>query len=245
VRTDVSNHPQVSRNPPPACLWKENPNRLVTLWDIVNLFDCRKFQIIEKNLNLVRDILDPKADKSAAALEEWVREKARLRGDNELPEEIIDGLSELRSLERERREPVQYVIAQVRHFCESNGLADSLNVVRFAENHFRLGPSDAELRGELRHLEEALYLDVCKRKFLRVEPDLIGFLEQDELFGPDVKSAFPSTARDIKEAGNCLAADCGTGAVFHAMRAAEVCLRLGGHPKPAIGGHLKSGQRDS
>jgi hypothetical protein len=75
-------------------------------------------------------------------------------------------------------------------------------------------------------LEEALYVELCKRQFLCVQAELTGFLEQEEMFGSKVKSAFPSAARDIKEAGNCLAADCGTGSVFHAMRGVEVCLRL-------------------
>jgi hypothetical protein len=230
VRTDVSNHPQVSRNPPPACLLKENPNRLVTLWDIVNQFDCRELHIIVKNLNIIRDILDPKAEKSTAAFEEWVQEQSRLRGEKELSAEMRANLAELLTLKNEiaehRRKPIQDVIAQTKKFCESHRLFDTLLVIRFAENHLRLDPSDVEIRSELRHIEEALYLDICKRKFLRIEPDIVGFLEQDELFGPEVNRAFPSTVRDIKESGNCLAADCGTGAVFHAMRGAEVCLRL-------------------
>jgi hypothetical protein len=45
------------------------------------------------------------------------------------------------------------------------------------------------------------------------------------LFGPAVKSAFPNAADDIREAGNCLAVDCNTAAVFHLMRAVELGLR--------------------
>ena len=39
---------------------------------------------------------------------------------------------------------------------------------------------------------------------------------------------FESARQDILEAGNCLAAECCTGAVFHLMRAAEVARRVFG-----------------
>jgi hypothetical protein len=61
--------------------------------------------------------------------------------------------------------------------------------------------------------------------FLRVADDRGDFVDKDNLFGDQVVTAFRSAARDIKESGNCLAAECNTAAVFHLMRAAEVALR--------------------
>jgi hypothetical protein len=43
--------------------------------------------------------------------------------------------------------------------------------------------------------------------------------------GPEVINAFPSAGPDIIEAGNCLAAECHTAAVFHLMRVVEWGLR--------------------
>jgi hypothetical protein len=54
---------------------------------------------------------------------------------------------------------------------------------------------------------------------------LTQYFEKDDLFGQAVKVAFPSAALDIKEAGNCIAADLNTAAVFHLMRAAERGMR--------------------
>lgn len=51
------------------------------------------------------------------------------------------------------------------------------------------------------------------------------YLEKHSLFGPEVKSAFPSARPEIKAAGNCIAADLNTAAVFHLMRVAEIGLR--------------------
>src|SRR5581483_9890687 len=49
-RSALSN--QVS---PPACLWKENPNRLVSLWDIVRYFPVHDFHLIIKNIEYLKD----------------------------------------------------------------------------------------------------------------------------------------------------------------------------------------------
>ena len=51
------------------------------------------------------------------------------------------------------------------------------------------------------------------------------FFEQEELFGKAVNRAFPSAQIEIKDAGNCLAADLNTAAIFHLMRVAELGLR--------------------
>lgn len=58
------------------------------------------------------------------------------------------------------------------------------------------------------------------------------FFEQHDLFGEAVSAAFPSAQSEIKDAGNCLAADLHTAAVFHLMRAVEHGLR-------ALARHLK------
>jgi len=47
------------------------------------------------------------------------------------------------------------------------------------------------------------------------------FFEADDLFGKDVSAAFRSAVSDIRAAGNCLAANLNTAAVFHLMRVVE------------------------
>lgn len=69
-------------------------------------------------------------------------------------------------------------------------------------------------------------------KFVQVVPSYSNYVNHDSLLGESVKAAFPSAAEDIKEAGNCIAVDCGTAAVFHLMRAVEwgiraLCVDLG------------------
>jgi hypothetical protein len=57
--------------------------------------------------------------------------------------------------------------------------------------------------------------ELRKARFLCVKPDRCEYLAQHSLFGPKVNDAFPSAARDIKEAGNCLAAESGTESGVH------------------------------
>jgi hypothetical protein len=70
-------------------------------------------------------------------------------------------------------------------------------------------------------LEQAL----CLQTYLEVPGAYATYVDNPELFGATVHAAFPAARDDIREAGNCLAADCGTAAVFHLMRAVEWGLR--------------------
>jgi hypothetical protein len=81
------------------------------------------------------------------------------------------------------------------------------------------------IASQLGTLKEELVKLLAVRKFMTVESELATFVNQDELFGPLVSQKFLSVARDLRDCGNCLAADCGTAAVFHLMRAAEFALR--------------------
>lgn len=67
--------------------------------------------------------------------------------------------------------------------------------------------------------------ELSERTFAFIPHEKQKFFEQDALFGSAVENAFPSATRDIKDAGNCIAADLHTAAVFHLMRVAERGMR--------------------
>lgn len=67
--------------------------------------------------------------------------------------------------------------------------------------------------------------DPDKRISFIIDTERGQLVDHPGLFGQAVKKAFPSAAEDICEAGNCLAAECNTAAVFHLMRVAEVGLK--------------------
>jgi hypothetical protein len=78
---------------------------------------------------------------------------------------------------------------------------------------------------ELRNIRETISTEYHRRKFLRIDPERAPYLNHAAMFGDKVALAFPSATADIREAGNCLAAECNTAAVFHLMRAVEWGLR--------------------
>lgn len=82
------------------------------------------------------------------------------------------------------------------------------------------------LLAHAQHVRDAIKDAVSFQKYLRVAEDRCEFLDVDALFGVEVHRSFPSARDDIREAGNCLGAECPTGTVFHLMRSAEVVLRL-------------------
>ena len=60
--------------------------------------------------------------------------------------------------------------------------------------------------------------------YLTVEPKLVPYYDEPNLFGEGVFNKFPMSTFDIEEAGKCLALGRGTAAIFHLMRIMEVGL---------------------
>ena len=81
-------------------------------------------------------------------------------------------------------------------------------------------------------LKQTIHDELIDRKFVMIENPKADILEQENLFGKQVAKAFPSSRSEIRSAGNCLAMDENTAAVFHLMRVAELGMR-------ALARHLK------
>jgi hypothetical protein len=88
------------------------------------------------------------------------------------------------------------------------------------------------VQSECYAIRQSLFQELRKQKFAFIPPENAGFFEQEKLFGNAVFEKFPPARVEIKNAGNCLAADLHTAAVFHLMRVAEIGMR-------ALAVHLK------
>jgi hypothetical protein len=86
-------------------------------------------------------------------------------------------------------------------------------------------PTFAIIHNELMALENSIWGELGERKFTFIPPAKSGFFNQGRLFGNHVYDAFPDARVEITAAGNCIASDLNTAAVFHLMRAAECGLR--------------------
>jgi predicted nucleic acid-binding Zn finger protein len=82
-----------------------------------------------------------------------------------------------------------------------------------------------EIKRQIKALRKNLELELDRRKFVQVAQENTEYFEQEKLFGEAVYEKFESARQDIKDAGNCMAVDSGTAAVFHLMRAVEWGLR--------------------
>lgn len=78
---------------------------------------------------------------------------------------------------------------------------------------------------EMGGLLRTIIAEVKERNFAFIPVNKSAFFEKKALFGRAVNRAFPSARQDIMDAGNCLAADLNTAAIFHLMRIVEFGLR--------------------
>lgn len=94
------------------------------------------------------------------------------------------------------------------------------------KDHFISGSATtATMKPMIVELYHRLLEEMEDRLFLTMSADDVKFYTQPEpLFGPEVDTAFPSTAEDIAESGKCFALARYTAAVFHLMRVLEVGL---------------------
>ena len=89
------------------------------------------------------------------------------------------------------------------------------------------------LADNLAGMLNALCGELEKKKFAFIPADKAQYFERNDLFGEEVKEACSDEVNaEIKDAGNCLAADLNTAAVFHLMLVAE-------HGMRALATHMK------
>lgn len=83
----------------------------------------------------------------------------------------------------------------------------------------------AVLQSEIEGLQKAIEWELADRKFAFIPTNKATYFENENLFEDLHQSLSVEINAEIKDAGNCLAADLNTAAVFHLMRVAEVGLR--------------------
>jgi len=109
--------------------------------------------------------------------------------------------------------------------AKKHGFNDYLLAIQMAKTVTTENPDASTMATEMDHVINELLKELRLHTFLLVEKDRQGHIDNNSLFGAKVTASFPSAAEDIKEAGNCMASECNTAAVFHLMRAVEWALR--------------------
>lgn len=182
----------------PVCLFPENPNRLVSLWDMVRKFNAAYLVWLVHELE---------------------REQTRL-----ISFQVV-GAGGQAPLPEVKQSVIEKLTAAELIFSEA-GMTECLDPVRSALHGLRQDDflDNSVVKTIVNRLLGDILKNVDKRTFLILNGDN-SLIDNDELFGEVVAKAFPSAKDDIREAGNCLAVECTTAAVFHLMRAAEHGLR--------------------
>jgi hypothetical protein len=96
---------------------------------------------------------------------------------------------------------------------------------RFLPNAKQGRHTYSTIYSELRNLTDSIKSEMADRMLLVVPLERSSFFEHPALFGPHINDKFKSAVDDIKAAGNCLAVDLNTAAIFHLMRVVEAGLR--------------------
>jgi len=124
------------------------------------------------------------------------------------------------------------IIASAKPELNTVEMVSSLDCIHIIESRFAtcrpLGISSytyIEINTAISGLLNTILRELDRHKYVYINNDNVKYFEQDKLFGDDVYDAFLSIRDEIKDAGNCLAAELYTACVFHLMRVAEYGLR--------------------
>jgi hypothetical protein len=145
-------------------------------------------------------------------------------------------------LSQAQKDKLLNTLSEAKQTCDKLECALSLEIIRQIEFDYSRPdrfPFYHEASTALIQLLNCMGTEISERHFAFIPKEKARFFEQGRLFGPDVNYAFPEAQDEIRDAGNCIAADLNTAAVFHLMRAAEHGLRsLAKHLKVKIKGQL-------
>jgi len=125
-------------------------------------------------------------------------------------------------------EHIKQAMEKAVDLCRDMGLTGAASQVSLMLLHLKGNEADADyssLSADIRNACDAIISNFWDRIFIEISSEFSEYVNNDFLCGAKVNASFPSAAEDIRQAGNCIAVDSGTAAVFHLMRAVEWGLR--------------------
>ena len=115
------------------------------------------------------------------------------------------------------------LLAAIQKACEEHGLSHTAEMAKRTAQ--REAATYDDVHYNLTHLNDSLTSELEREAIFRIAPERKGHYEQSDLFGPEATAAFPSCARDIRNAGSCYALEQPDGCVHHLMMVLERGLR--------------------
>jgi hypothetical protein len=130
------------------------------------------------------------------------------------------------------------LLASMKEECRNLELSHTLKMALGIESKYRtkiegkadriLGEcyTDSDLLSDLDTLDMSFSNELGGELIFRIASGRNGYFEKDDLFGPEVTSAFPSSIDNIRNAGTCFAVEQYDACVFHLMRVLEHGIRV-------------------
>lgn len=185
---------EVGQNAPPACLFAENPNRLVSLWDMLQRYSFSFYEVV-------------------CRLERHYT-RAQIQFSGSYPAKIYGP----------EREELSQALSEMRKECDSLNLDHTVGLVSHIEDEVLRrgeGYTHNEAVAALDTLRFSFSAELRKRFFFRIQEENGKYFQKDDLFGISVNTAFPSSISEIRDAGNGYALEQDEAAAFHSMRVLE------------------------
>jgi len=128
----------------------------------------------------------------------------------------------------ERYTEVFNLFRRVEHLCEEHGFTNAGAQAGLTINELEpeSDPEDiSTVLSAINRVSDSLHSEVWPHTFILVRTEHRSYVDNANLLGNEVATAFPRAVDDIMQAGNCIAAGCSTAAVFHMARIVEWGLR--------------------
>lgn len=186
---------EVGESTLPVCLDDGNSNRLVSLWDILELFNAwGLYQALTRLETLAEEFKQKEAVYVIANDRENVHKSLNLV-EEELKKAHFDDLAEIPARNR-----------LTLSGCDNRKFYTTAGTL---------------LHELFLNIDKA----VMQRKFVLVLQKRAEYAGSDKPFGDDVHQAFPQAQYDIRQAAECFSVGANTATIFHLMRVAEHGLR--------------------
>ena len=112
------------------------------------------------------------------------------------------------------------LIEDIQHVCLAHGFTHTAGLAKHVAS--KPPPEDyGDMFSALDYLNKSLSDELENEAIFSIPPARKAYFECDELFGPQVATAFPSCARDIQRAGSCYALEQEDACVHHLMLVLE------------------------
>jgi hypothetical protein len=175
--------------------WETRPYKLISWWDMEK-FGAAQFYCLSKSLADMR---------------------------NAATQTISEGHSEEMDIGEVGHGYLKELADEAKTDCQKLGLVISakaaariMEILKPETTHI------SRLHKALEQLEDNIEWEMEEKLFFHLPSARAAFYDQQELFGADVNTKFPTIQFDMVEAGNCYSVGRGTATVFHLMRIMEV-----------------------